>query len=144
MKISSKGEYALRSLIVLGKNEGDLITIKDISAKTLVPIQYLEQILLLLKSHGYVKSKRGVYGGYMLKKESHEINIGEVIRQLEGPLAPMSCVSITAYEYCPLEDQGCVLQPLWALLREEIAFILDQVSLQDLINHNIPSPRQNH
>lgn len=109
MKISSKGEYALRSLIVLGNNEGTVITIKDISAQTLVPVQYLEQILLLLKSHGYVKSKRGVYGGYMLKKESHEINIGEVIRQLEGPLAPMSCVSITAYEYCPLEDQGCTV-----------------------------------
>lgn len=144
MKISSKGEYALRSLIVLGEQEGELITIKDISVKTLVPVQYLEQILLLLKSHGYVKSKRGIYGGYMLKKESHDIHIGEVIRQLEGPLAPMSCVSLTAYEYCPLEDQGCVLQPLWALLREEMAFILDQVTLKDLISRNIPAPRQKH
>ncbi|MBN6889524.1 Rrf2 family protein [Cytobacillus horneckiae] len=141
MKVSSKGEYALRALITLGKNENSVTSIKEISNQTLVPIQYLEQILLLLKSHGYVKSKRGVYGGYLLKNHPKEIVIGEVIRDLEGPLAPMSCVSITAYEYCPLEDQGCLLKPLWALIREEVALILDRTTLHDILEGQLPVGR---
>lgn len=75
-----------------------MIQIKDIARETLVPSQYLEQILLLLKSHGYVKSKRGIYGGYTLKNPPEKIVIGKVIRDLEGPLAPMECVSITSYD----------------------------------------------
>ncbi|MDQ0271631.1 RrF2 family transcriptional regulator [Cytobacillus purgationiresistens] len=141
MKISSKGEYALRALIALGKKQGQVTPIKEISKETLVPIQYLEQILLLLKSHGYVKSKRGVYGGYSLREEPKSIIIGTVIRDLEGPLAPMSCVSITAYEYCPLEDQGCLLKPLWALVRDEVARLLDQTTLQDLLEGNTDKAR---
>lgn len=138
MKISSKGEYALRALITLAQNEEGLLQIKDIADKILVPSQYLEQILLTLKSHGYVKSKRGVYGGYTLKESPDKIVIGKVIRDLEGPLAPMSCVSITSYEYCPLEDAGCLLKPLWALIRDVTANLLDQTTLADLLNRNIP------
>jgi Rrf2 family protein len=137
LKISTKGEYALRSLIVLGKNEVKMIQIKDIAAETLVPSQYLEQILLQLKSLGYVKSKRGVNGGYVLKLPTNLIVIGKVIRDLEGPLAPMSCVSITSYEYCPLEDNACVLKPLWGLIRDVIADILDHTTLKDLLEGNI-------
>jgi len=137
MKISSKGEYALRALISLAKNQEGLMQIKDIAKETLVSSQYLEQILLHLKSHGYVKSKRGVYGGYTLKESPDKIIIGKVIRDLEGPLAPMSCVSITAYEYCPLEDNNCLLKPLWALIRDMVAELLDHTSLKDLLESNI-------
>ncbi|MDQ0218771.1 Rrf2 family transcriptional regulator [Peribacillus cavernae] len=141
MKISSKGEYALRALIALGRKEEELVQIKDISKETLVSSQYLEQILLHLKSHGYVISKRGVNGGYKLKEAPERIVIGKVIRDLEGPLAPMSCVSITSYEYCPLEDQGCMLKPLWALIRDEVADLLDHTTLQDLLDRNINKKR---
>jgi Rrf2 family protein len=137
MKISSKGEYALRALITLAKNEEEVIQIKDIAKETLVPSQYLEQILLHLKSHGYVKSKRGIYGGYTLKESPDKIVIGKVIRDLEGPLAPMGCVSITSYEYCPLEDNGCLLNPLWALIRDVVADLLDHTTLKDLVEGNI-------
>ncbi|MFC3883510.1 RrF2 family transcriptional regulator [Bacillus songklensis] len=137
MKISSKGEYALRALITLAKDEKELMQIKDIAQETLVPPQYLEQILLHLKSHGYVKSKRGVYGGYTLKESPDKIIIGKVIRDLEGPLAPMGCVSITSYEYCPLEDNGCLLKPLWALIRDVVADLLDHTTLKDLLEGNI-------
>ncbi|MDP1417143.1 Rrf2 family transcriptional regulator [Peribacillus simplex] len=137
MKISSKGEYALRALIALAKNEGGLMQIKDIANETLVSPQYLEQILLHLKSHGYVKSKRGVHGGYTLKELPNKIIIGSVIRDLEGPLAPMSCVSVTAYEYCPLEDKNCLLKPLWALIRDQVAELLDHTSLKDLLEGNL-------
>ncbi|MGG4267749.1 RrF2 family transcriptional regulator [Peribacillus simplex] len=137
MKISSKGEYGLRALIALAKNEKGLMQIKDVANETLVSPQYLEQILLHLKSHGYVKSKRGVYGGYSLKELPNKIIIGNVIRDLEGPLAPMSCVSITAYEYCPLEDNNCLLKPLWALIRDQVAELLDHTTLEDLLEGNI-------
>lgn len=136
MKVSSRGEYALRALICLGAKNNNLIIIEEISEKTLVPVNYLEQILLQLKRNGYVQSKRGVNGGYKLSRNPNDIIIGEVIRNLEGPLAPMGCVSITSYESCPLEE-GCLLKPLWALIRDKIAELLDNTTLYDLLEGNI-------
>ncbi|WP_419887294.1 RrF2 family transcriptional regulator [Neobacillus niacini] len=136
MKVSSKGEYALRALLQLGNHQGNVLGIQEISEKTLVSIHYLEQILLQLKKLGYVTSKRGAKGGYMLQKEPREINIGEVIRDLEGPLSPMSCASITKYEPCPLEN-GCQLKPLWSLVRDTIAFVLERTTLEDLLLNRI-------
>jgi len=133
MKISSRGEYALRALIYLGKNQNDVKSISEIAEEILVTEQYLEQIMLQLKGFGYVESKRGIRGGYKLKLPTEEINIGEFIRKIEGPLAPMSCVSITAYKACPLEE-NCSLKPLWALIRDSIANLLDRISLKDLID----------
>lgn len=101
MKVSTRGEYALRTLILLAQHPA-VIPGAEISEKTRVPLNYLEQILLQLKNLGYVQSKRGVRGGYFLHKPPEQIIIGEVIRQLEGPLAPMGCVSVTAYDPCPL------------------------------------------
>lgn len=132
MKISTKGEYALRALIVLGKKPMEILTIAEIAEHTMVPDQYLEQILLQLKNLGYVKSKRGVHGGYSLRKQPCEIVIGQVIRQLEGPLAPMSCVSIHAYEPCELEER-CLLKPLWLLIRDLVAQLLENTTLEDLL-----------
>jgi Rrf2 family protein len=136
MKISSRGEYALRALICLGSNDTELTSIGEISEKTLVPINYLEQLLLQLKRNGYVQSKRGVNGGYKLSRSPSEIVIGEVIRNLEGPLAPMGCVSVTSYESCPLEE-GCLLKPLWALVRDTVAELLDKTTLKNLLDGNV-------
>lgn len=136
MKLSSRGEYALRALICLGRNSDKLVSIGEISEKTLVPINYLEQLLLQLKRNGYVQSKRGVNGGYKLSKKPSEIIIGDVIRYLEGPLAPMGCVSITSYESCPLEE-GCLLKPLWALVRDTVAELLDSTTLKDLLDGRV-------
>jgi Rrf2 family protein len=137
VKVSSRGEYALRALLLLGQS-GSVLSIGEVADKTLVPISYLEQILLQLKMHGYVKSKRGIRGGYALLLSPEQINIGEVIRKLEGPLAPMSCASVTAYEPCPLEA-GCLLKPLWTLVRDTVAHVLDQTTLADLLEQNIRS-----
>ncbi|WHZ00486.1 Rrf2 family transcriptional regulator [Neobacillus sp. YX16] len=136
MKVSSRGEYALRALILLGNYKGKVLSIQEISEKTLVSINYLEQILLQLKKLGYVVSKRGAKGGYLLYGEPTDINIGEVIRDLEGPLSPMSCASITKYEPCPLEG-GCQLKPLWSLVRDTIAFVLERTTLEDLLTNQI-------
>jgi Rrf2 family protein len=136
MKVSSKGEYALRALIFLGNHQGKVLGIQEISDKTMVSIHYLEQILLQLKKLGYLTSKRGAKGGYMLHKQPEEISIGEVIRDLEGPLSPMGCASITKYEPCDLEG-GCQLKPLWSLVRDTIAFVLEQTTLDDLIHDRL-------
>lgn len=136
MKVSSKGEYALRALIFLGNHQGKVSGIKEISDKTQVSIQYLEQLLLQLKKLGYVTSKRGVKGGYMLQREPEEISLGEVIRDLEGPLSPMGCASITKYEPCSLEA-GCQLKPLWSLVRDTVAFVLERTTLADLVQNRI-------
>jgi Rrf2 family protein len=136
MKVSSKGENALRALLLLGNHQGKIMGIQEISEKTLVSIHYLEQILLQLKKLGYVTSKRGAKGGYVLERNPAEINIGEVIRDLEGPLSPMGCASITKYEPCPLEV-GCQLKPLWSLVRDTIAFVLEQTTLDDLLQNKI-------
>lgn len=136
MKVSSKGEYALRALLVLGQQQGRIVPISEIADKTLVTVKYLEHIMYSLKKLGYVGSKRGVQGGYFLQINSDEIIIGEVIRQLEGPLSPMGCTSVTAYESCSLEA-GCLLKPLWALIRDTIAQVLEQTSLEDLLQGRI-------
>ncbi|WP_228441606.1 RrF2 family transcriptional regulator [Novibacillus thermophilus] len=136
---NNEGEYALRALIVLGDRPCAVHSIAEVAEKTLVPIHYLEQILLQLKNLGYVKSKRGVQGGYSLRRPAADIVVGDVVRQLEGPLAPMGCVSLTAYDPCPLEA-GCLLKPLWALVRDTVAQVLDNTTLEDLLNENIREP----
>jgi Rrf2 family protein len=141
MKVSTRGEYALRALILLGQHPNEVIPVADISATTRVPINYLEQILLNLKKLGYVTSKRGIRGGYTLRLPSDQIVIGEVIRRLEGPLAPMGCVSVTAYEPCPLEE-GCLLKPLWALIRDTVARLLEQTTLDDLLRGRIQTGKE--
>ncbi|MFS0864357.1 RrF2 family transcriptional regulator [Fredinandcohnia sp. 179-A 10B2 NHS] len=136
MKVSSRGEYALRALICLGGAKQGLKNIEEIADTTLVPVNYLEQILLQLKRNGYVQSKRGVNGGYKLSRDPSEIFIGDVIRNLEGPLAPMGCVSVTSYESCPLEV-GCMLKPLWAMVRDTVAELLDNTTLADILSGNV-------
>jgi Rrf2 family protein len=136
MKVSSKGEYALRALILLGSNKGKVLGIQEIADKTLVSIHYLEHLLLQLKKLGLVSSKRGAKGGYSLYKQPGEIIIGDVIRELEGPLSPMSCASITKYESCPLEE-SCQLKPLWTLIRDTIAFVLERTTLEDLLQNRL-------
>ncbi len=137
LKVSSKGEYALRALLVLGQHKhGHVLSVSEISEKTLVTIKYLEQIMYHLKRLGYVESRRGTNGGYLLRIPPDQINIGEVIRRLEGPLSPMGCASVTAYEACSLEA-GCLLKPLWVLVRDTIAQVLEQTTLEDLLQGRV-------
>ncbi|OLO27041.1 transcriptional regulator [Alkalihalophilus pseudofirmus] len=136
MKISSKGEYSLRALITLGENAGKVMTVAEISALTKVPSPYLEKILIQLKQLGYITSKRGFGGGYRLSQNPKNICIGEVIRKIEGPLAPMGCVSVTSYEPCSLES-SCSLKPLWGLVRDTVAHVLENITLEDLVKNKV-------
>ena len=125
MKLSKKGEYALRSLINLGiaaEVGRSLVQVSELAASEQLPIKFLEQILQALKDAGFVTSARGKFGGYKLAKPAKAITIGDVIRLIDGPLAPIGCVSQTAYEKCSCPDEEhCGLRMLMLDVRNAIA-----------------------
>jgi Rrf2 family protein len=138
MRLSKKGEYAVRALIEIGfeakQRPGSLIQISTVAERTNIPEKFLEQILLALRNGGVLKSKRGVEGGYSLAKDAEDITLGEVIRLLDGPLAPIPCVSATAYEKCSCPDEeSCGLHIAMQQVRDAIASILDNYKLSRVI-----------
>jgi Rrf2 family protein len=138
MRLSKKGEYAVRALVEIGVEShlrpGSLIQISVVAQRTNIPEKFLEQILLALRNGGVLKSKRGVEGGYSLGKDPEDITLGEVIRLLDGPLAPISCVSQSAYEPCSCPDQeSCGLHIAMQEVRNAISGILDKYTLHRLI-----------
>jgi len=138
VKFSKKSEYGLRALIELTKSYGHPITRQQIGERQNVPVVFLEQILLRLKHAGLVASTRGVQGGYALIKPPSKVTLGHVIRILDGPLAPIGCVSKTAYQKCvdcPYAKKAhCPLQHVMGGVRNAIADILDNYSLEDFIS----------
>jgi len=132
MKLSTKGEYASRAMLELSLYyPNGLLHIREISEAQDIPERFLEQILLLLKRAGYLRSKKGPNGGYRLAKAPSEISVAEVIRVMDGPLAPIDCVSVTAHEFCPREKY-CGLKWLWKDVRDAIAKILEGTTFEDL------------
>jgi Rrf2 family protein len=132
MNVSTKSEYGLRALIYLaGCQDGRAIPAREIAEKWLVPIKYLEQILKALKEGGIVEGQVGVAGGYRLTRPASLITAGEVIRILDGRLAPMGCVSAYDYEPCVFEP-ACGLKTLWARTRAAMLSVLDQTTIADL------------
>ena len=134
MKLSVRGEYALRALIVLGLNPDDsVVPIQMISNAQNIPKRFLEQILNDLKSAGIVESKRGIAGGYRLKMPADRITLAEVIRHIEGPLAPVSCVSERFYEKCSCPDEEkCGIRSVMKDVRAAIVRILETVTVAEL------------
>lgn len=139
MHLSKKGEYAIRALTEFGieavEHPGGLLQIATVAARTKVPEKFLEQILLALKNAGLLVSKRGVDGGYRLNREPEEIVLGEVIRLLDGPLAPVPCVSQSAFEPCNCPDPDtCGLRLSMQKVRDAISGILDDYPLSRLVD----------
>jgi Rrf2 family protein len=133
MRLSKRGEYGLRAMIYLADNTGPMLQIKDISQHENIPIKFLEQILLALKNAGLLQSKMGFGGGYYLARPASEIKLGQIVRILDGPLAPVRCVSQMAYEPCDCPDeQTCGLRMVMGDVRNAIADILDNTSLADV------------
>ena len=137
MKLSKKGEYALRALIDLGiaaEVGRELVQVTELSDKELIPAKFLEQIMQELKAARFVVAQRGKFGGYRLSRPATEITIGSVIRFIDGPLAPIGCVSHTAYEKCSCPDEEhCGLRMLMLDVRNAIAGILDRYSIADVV-----------
>src|SRR6266446_8396091 len=134
MKLTLRGEYALRALLVLGLNyKQSVVRIRTISQQQNIPKRFLEQILNDLKSAGAVESKRGVAGGYRLARPPKEISLATVIRHLEGALAPVSCVSERFYEKCSCPDEArCAIRSVMKEVRDAVVNILDKLTVADL------------
>jgi Rrf2 family cysteine metabolism transcriptional repressor len=132
MRLSRKGEYALRAMIVLALHHGKgPIQIQEIADMEGIPKKFLEQILLELKKAGLLESKRGAGGGYRLIKSPDEITFAKIVRTIDGPLAPLSCVSKTAHVKCP-EQSSCGLYSVMLEVRNAIADVLESVTLADV------------
>src|SRR6478609_1468198 len=138
MKLSKRGEYALRSLINLGiaaKVGRKLVRVTELAKAEDLPIKFLEQVIQQLREAGYVESTRGKHGGYRLAKPADQIAIGGIVRLIDGPLAPIGCVSQTAYEPCNCPDEAhCGLRMLMLDVRNAISAILDRYTLADVVD----------
>lgn len=133
MKLSKKSEYTFLALIDLARNyEQEPVKIRDLSMKNKIPKKYLEQILLQLKGSGYVKSIRGADGGYKLAKEPSQIHMAEIIRLIDGALAPVDSVSTYFYEHTPIE-QNEKLIVIFKDIRDYISNKLENITLENLL-----------
>jgi Rrf2 family cysteine metabolism transcriptional repressor len=135
MKVSTRGEYGVRAMVALAHHYGiGPMSIAAVAKESSVPYAYLEQLIVPLRKAGLVESKRGAQGGYQLTRPPDEVKVGEVFRIMEGPVAPMECVSEDESEQtCPLIE-GCETRPVWLKLRDSIAGVLDSMTLADLIS----------
>jgi Rrf2 family protein len=134
--LSKKSKYALKALIVLAKEYGQgPVQISEVSRREHIPPKFLELILLELKNHGFLQSRQGKGGGYALRKAPNAVSIGAVIRVLEGPLAPIPCVSRTAYARCEecRDERTCGVRLVMKEVRDATARILDSTTLADVL-----------
>ncbi|MBS1953973.1 MAG: Rrf2 family transcriptional regulator [Cyanobacteria bacterium SZAS-4] len=141
MKLSRKGEYAMKALMELALCDMSAgSTTPEIARKAQIPEPFLNQILHILKNAGILRSRRGARGGYVLNRPPEQIILGDVARLMDGPLAPIPCASVTAYEPCPScpEPESCNLRILMRSVRDAIANILDGTTLADLIRGRAP------
>ena len=148
MKISKRGEYGLRALIDIGIAQElgrDLLQLNELAENEKIPLKFLEQILMDLRQGGFLESVRGKYGGYRLKRPAKEIFVGQVVRYLDGPLAPIGCVSQTAYERCSCPDEAhCGLRMLMLDVRNAIANIMDRYTLADVVEVTLRKMRRDN
>ena len=132
MKISTKGRYALRVMIDLAmNNNGEYISLKDISKRQGVSVKYLEQIVSLLNKQGLLQTARGNNGGYKLNKEIDKYTVGEILRAAEGDLSPITCVKEEAK--CD-KKAGCLTYNFWKGLDDVINEYIDSKTLADIID----------
>jgi Rrf2 family protein len=136
MKLSKRGEYALRALLDLTMAHAldrPLVPLTALAEAQRIPATFLEQILIDLRQGGFLSSTRGKYGGYSLARAAEDITIGELVRHIDGPLAPIGCASVTAYERCSCPDEEhCGLRLIMMDVRNAISNVLDRYSLAHL------------
>jgi Rrf2 family protein len=134
--LQKKSKYAIRALLALAQRpEQEPVLIAELAAQERIPKKFLEFILLVLRNKGILQSKRGRGGGYFLGRKPEAISLGEVIRALDGPLAPVPCVSHTAYRKCDeCEDElTCGIRAVMNDVRDATAAIFDRESLADIL-----------
>ncbi|MDP1853406.1 MAG: Rrf2 family transcriptional regulator [Candidatus Omnitrophota bacterium] len=133
MKITYKGDYALKTILDLSIHYGNgVIAIHDLAKRLDIPVKFLEQILLELKKGGFVESRRGKIGGYLLAKHPSRIKLGEVVRYIDGPIEPIACVG-SGYSNCK-DLYRCVFRKIWRDVAESATEIVDNVTFEDLVS----------
>lgn len=131
MKISYKGDYALKAVLELALNyDQSLITSHDLAGKIDAPVKFLEQVLSDLKKGGFIKSRRGSAGGYVLSKPPEQITVGDVVRHIDGPIEPIACVR-SGYDGCAHIYQ-CVFREIWQRVYQAESDIIDYVTFEEL------------
>jgi Rrf2 family protein len=139
--LSSKAKYGLKAMIYLARNYGPQpVLIAEIAEKERLPKKFLDAILLQLKQRGFLVSKKGKGGGYNLARPASDISVGDIIRLLDGPLAPVPCVSRSAYQRCSdcLDESACAIRDVMREVRDAIAAILDRTTLEALAKERQP------
>ena len=137
--LSHKSKYALKALIVLGEEYGNgPLLISEIADRADIPKRFLELILLELKNHGVLRSKKGKGGGYTLSKPPAQLSVGHVLRMIEGPIALLPCVSKTAYEKCAAcrDEKTCGIRLVLKEVRDKTAAILDSTNFADVLQRS--------
>jgi Rrf2 family protein len=131
MRITYKGDYALKAVLDLAVHyEQGVVTIHDIAGRIDAPIKFLEQVLADLKKGGFVESRRGKIGGYLLSRPPEQITVGEVTRFIDGPIEPISCVSCD-YSNCS-DINHCVFRGIWQKVTQVTSDIIDNLNFEDL------------
>lgn len=132
MRITYKGDYALKTILDLAIHYGNSpVTIHALAGRADIPIKFLEQILLDLKRGRFVESRRGKVGGYLLAKHPAEVKVGDVIRFIDGPLEPITCLE-KHYSGCR-DIYKCVFRPIWKEISQATSRIVDNITFEDLI-----------
>lgn len=137
--LTKKGKYGLKALVDLARLEpGETAFVTEIATRNNIPKKFLDTILLELRNTGILRSKKGPNGGYSLSKPADEIMIGQVIRALDGPLAPIRCASRTAFETCDdcANPEACQVRLSMTDVRDAIATILDNMTLSQFVARN--------
>lgn len=137
MRISKKGEYGVRAMLDLAlRYDQGPVPLSAIAKRQDISEHYLEQLISTLRKAGLVVSFRGAQGGYQLARSPSEITIGDIIRSLEGPIAPMECVSDARQDHC-LQKDLCATRMLWLKLRTSIEQVLENTTLACLCQEAI-------
>lgn len=134
MKVSAKGEYGVRAMAILALDfRAGPIPLREIAEREGISYQFLEQIFLPLRRAGLIESVRGAKGGYVLARPPEEINVGDILRALEGPIAPVECVGEGNEDSCG-RSAACLTRGIWERLRDRMSEVLDDISLADVLN----------
>jgi Rrf2 family protein len=141
--LTRKAKYAIRALIYLAnvKDQGPVL-IATLAREESIPKKFLERILLEMKTRGILQSQKGKGGGYYLSIDPAEVSMGEVVRLMDGPLAPVSCVSQTAYAPCKecKDEATCGIRSVMKEVRDAIADVLDGTTLADVVERSKGKP----
>ncbi len=134
--ITQKAKYAFKALLDLCRvKDGEPVQIEDIALRTGVPRKFLEHILLALKNSGLIASRRGRNGGYILIKDPADISLGQVLRVIDGPIAPLPCLSKTAYRRCPdcKSEVDCAIREVFGDIYATTLLMMEGMTLADLV-----------